>query len=361
MIYGDINDSYRQTAELLKRVRYQWQGGTPHRTLQENTEKEGSDLIHFLEEKATHILRENGFNENGVYQGPEAFGTSPLVTLQEKAIAEVIAKCSRHEPEDILKNPVPYEDPQHAVNISADDVSVKKQEETRQNTPKPGKREFVHNSVIHVSKGDQSYTLNSSSIKSVLCFLIAFLFHNKLLGNRLQFFTDGHKTLNQTILKHFKWFKNIGIILDWYHLTKKVKEQLSLGMKGRVVRNQLLKRVLPLLWYGLTDKAIDLLRETDSHDIKNQAAMNKLIQYLLRNKPYIPCYVVRKKLGLCNSSSIGEKMNDLLVSKRQKHNGMSWSKDGSVALATVTALKVNQEYSNWFEKRELDFNLAKAA
>lgn len=62
-----------------------------------------------------------------------------------------------------------------------------------------------------------------------------------------------------------------------------------------------------------------------------------------------------------DSSSIGEKMNDLLVSERQQHNGMSWSKDGSVALASITALKVNQEYSNWFEKGELDFKLAEAA
>ena len=95
--------------------------------------------------------------------------------------------------------------------------------------------------------------------------------------------------------------------------------------------------------------------------IKNQAVIDKLVEYLSRNKPYIPCYAVRKKLKLRNSSSIGEKMNDLLVSERQKHNGMSWSKDGSVALASITALKVNQEYSNWFEKRELDFKLADAA
>ena len=27
------------------------------------------------------------------------------------------------------------------------------------------------------------------------------------------------------------------LILDWYHLEKKCKEQLSIGMKGRDVRN----------------------------------------------------------------------------------------------------------------------------
>jgi len=35
------------------------------------------------------------------------------------------------------------------------------------------------------------------------------------------------------------------------------------------------------------------------------------------------------------------KANDLIVSGRQKDNGMSWSKTGSVTLASLTALKRN--------------------
>jgi hypothetical protein len=54
----------------------------------------------------------------------------------------------------------------------------------------------------------------------------------------------------------------------------------------------------------------------------------------------IPCYALRKAFGLCNSSAIGEKINDLIVSNRQKHNGMSWSKKGSLALASLTAAKL---------------------
>jgi len=55
------------------------------------------------------------------------------------------------------------------------------------------------------------------------------LFHNGLTGDRIQFFTDGHKVLNDAIFKRFSWYKNIGIILDWYHLEKKCKEQLSIA------------------------------------------------------------------------------------------------------------------------------------
>ena len=73
------------------------------------------------------------------------------------------------------------------------------------------------------------------------------------------------------------------------------------------------------------------------------------MSYLFWGKPY----AVRKRLGLRNSSNIGEKMNDLLVSDRQKHNGMSWSPGGSIALAALEALKRNHEYEHWFEFHEI--------
>lgn len=66
---------------------------------------------------------------------------------------------------------------------------------------------------------------------------------------------------------------------------------------------------------------------------------------------------MRKYLGLRNSSNLGEKSNDLLVSARQKHNGMSWSKMGSAALAAITALVYNKEYLTWFRTGELNFRL----
>lgn len=83
----------------------------------------------------------------------------------------------------------------------------------------------------------------------------------------------------------------------------------------------------------------------------------KLIDYLERNKDMIPCYALRKSLGLKNSSAIGEKMNDVIVSSHQKHNGMSWSKPGSLSLATLTSLKINNETQKWLEERELNYRL----
>ena len=141
-------------------------------------------------------------------------------------------------------------------------------------------------------------------------------------------------------------------------LGKKCKEHLSLSLKGRIIRNAILDKLMPLLWYGSTDLAVVYLEGIAKDSIKNMVAFEKLIAYLNRNKSYIPCYAVRKELGLCNSSAIGEKMNDLVVSERQKHNGMSWSKSGSLSLATITALKRNKENDKWFKEKEFVFKLA---
>ena len=52
-----------------------------------------------------------------------------------------------------------------------------------------------------------------------------------------------------------------------------------------------------------------------------------------------------------------KKQNDLVVSERQKHNGMSWSKDGSVSLACLATIKRNKEYKKWFETGDLELKL----
>ncbi len=82
------------------------------------------------------------------------------------------------------------------------------------------------------------------------------------------------------------------------------------------------------------------------------------MEYLAKNRLMIPAYAVRRELGLRNSSNRGEKANDLIVADRQKHNGRSWSQSGSLALASVTALKQNQEYQKWFQEGQIEFELA---
>jgi len=44
-----------------------------------------------------------------------------------------------------------------------------------------------------------------------------------------------------------------------------------------------------------------------------------------------------------------------VVAFRQKHNGMSWSYDGSGSLASVTALAKNGESSIWTREGKIPF------
>ena len=133
---------------------------------------------------------------------------------------------------------------------------------------------------------------------------------------------------------------NIGIISDWHRLGKKCGELPSQAMNGRKLRNEVLNKLKPSLRYGLADKATDLPPGIPERNIKSPLSLEKLIAYPERNRPYIPCRAARKELGLCNSSAVGEKANDLIVSDRQKHNGMSRTEKGTAAPAAITALKI---------------------
>jgi hypothetical protein len=363
LVYGSTEESYRKTSNLINRVRHQ-EDATPSRTLRENTEHEGHQIMRHMEQRAVEILHEHGFTTDGAPTDTAVDRSEQvLVTLPLAQVEQAVQACAP-EPEWVeamVNNPVAYEDPAQSTQVSLDDVNVKRQKATRKGAQEPEpKRKYVHNTIAHLAHAGASYILNGNGIVGVLRLLLAFLLHNHLLPYNLIFFVDGQRTLYTAILRAFAWLQPVQIILDWYHLEKRCKEQLSLALNGRVIRNTLLEQLRPCLWHGCVDRAIALLQAVEPTKIKNQEALDTLIGYLERNRPYLPCYAVRKRLGLRNSSNLGEKANDLLVSDRQKHNGMSWSKPGSVALAALTALVRNREYKRWFQTGTLSFSFSPA-
>jgi len=358
LAYGTTEESYRQAAALINRVRHQ-PGATPSRTLRENTEAEGRQVMAYLEQRATNILQEHGFTAEGAPAEAAGDRVQPtLVTLSPERVERAVQACAP-EPEwaaEMARNPVPYEDPTCSTHVSLDDVGVKGQKATRKKSEASRQEpKRVYNTIAHIAHAGQSYILTGQGVARVLRLVLAFLLHNQLLKHNLLFFVDGQRTLYTAILAAFPWLKALQIVLDWFHLEKRCKEELSRALKGREIRNGLLEELLPCLWHGCVDRAIARLRAVEPIHIKDEKALSDLIGYLERNRPYIPCYSVRKQLGLPNSSNRGEKANDLVVSARQKHNGMSWSKPGSVALAAVTALVRNGEYKCWFQTGTLSF------
>ena len=370
-LYGVTEDSYRHTSRRLNRLRHQSdRDGTPSRTLQAQAEREGTRLQHALDQKATQILNAAQVSEqDGTVIVPSLPPVSQPLTMPQDRVNDAIETCQKSLKHsfDLRSNPMLYEAPDMTVNITVDDVGVKRQKaERRSSASEPASsspdqstttRKYAHTTVVHLEQMGWTYVLAGRGMAHVLRLVMACLFSNGLEGFHLQFFTDGYGILHEAIRRSFSWYPNVVIVLDWYHLLKKCQMQLSLACDGRDHRNTVLKELLPLLWYGQLDKAITFIQGLEAQHIKNAEALTKLIGYFERNREHIPCYAVRKVLGLRNSSQIGEKMNDLLVSNRQKHRGMSWSQSGSVSLAVLAALKRNGEHAQWFDEGEIDFKL----
>jgi hypothetical protein len=368
-IRGVTEQSCRKTTTLFNRIRHQ-PDATASTTLRKSAEREGTRIVACLERTTTRILHQEGFTETGQPLAQNPLWAQAPVECSPDVVKTAIDACqlTADERAEVERNPVLYEQPTETVNISIDDVVVKQQKrhrargddaaEGREGDPAPSGRKYVHQTVAHVHHQDQTYGITGQGVLVVLRIVLAYLLNNALLGCRLQFFVDGQKTLQAAILRAFAWMNNMGIILDWYHLEDKCARQLSLAMKGTSLRNEALTKLSTLLWFGRVDSAITLLRNLPTPDLKKPDEIRILIGYLERHRPYIPCYDVRKRLGLRNSSNRGEKLNDLLVSHRQKHKGMSWSVTGSSAVAALEALKRNNEYQHWFEYHEIQLKPA---
>ena len=408
------DESFRKSAKKINRVlRRDEKDAVQYRTIDNMIEREGERIQEYMSEKAEEILKNHGFTAEGrlvssskeirseIFDGDmggvQSSGTTeeqsteedpknievnhfdankghdPKIepyTITEEVINQVIEEINAGKGEDLQIElsdlHETFEDPACIkANISLDDVLSKKQKESnrKKNAPSKEKNEFIKNTVAHLQNGEQAtYLLNAACIEKILILVLAFLLENGLhtSGGQLIFFIDGAADLRSGIQSLFLGLWSFKIILDWFHLEKKCKERLSMAMRGKLIRNKVLAYITQLLWYGKVEAAIAYLQDLNKDDIKNQDEIKRLIGYLERNRSFIPCYVLRQKLGLRVSSNQGEKANDLVVSSRQKNNGMSWSASGSNSLASVTTVHLNNEYSNWLLNHDIAFHFKKA-
>lgn len=366
------NNSYRVSADMMSRVlRQQNPDGSKktisYRTLDDRVIKEAMDINKSEQEMAKQILEQHDINqETGI---PESVsGRTSIATDGSKIdLCVVESKISDHnasqkDEQRMIKLEElrdTFEDPENTTYVAMDDVTVPRQKEEGRitNPPKRKVKQRVKNTVVCVFQGLGKYYLSATGVPQVLFILMAFLLNNNLLaGKSLVFLVDGAEDIRNGIIKFFSW-RSYTVILDWFHIRKKFRERLSMAIKGKKVKKEILKNSIGLVWLGKVKEAIEYLRNIAEENIKNQEELDKLIAYLERNKKFIPCYALRKKLRLPNSSNRVEKANDLIVAQRQKCNGMSWSKVGSPALAKLTTLFLNGENENWFVNRKLNFKL----
>ena len=345
-----VDSSVRRATSRLNRIRNE-EFGVGATTYRNTIEREGQKIQTLIEEKCDKILKDNGFTENGGDIEWNKINPVEAKYIDAKVVSEAAASLniSDYEASD-------YELPENTVNVSIDEVCVKRQTEMRPKDDKKEQRKRVDNAIIHIENDKGIYILNGSSIIGIMKLLIGFLVGNGLMWRQIVVFADGARKIHDAVHDMLGYAK-VKIIMDWYHLDKKCREYLSMGVKGSKIRNEILGELLPLLWFGNVDGAIAMLQGIAPQKVKEPQKLADLSEYFERIRPYVPCYALRERLGLRNSSNRGEKANDLVVSNRQKHNGMAWSDDGSTAFASVSAAVFNGELLNWLHQRNIFFNM----
>jgi len=152
--------------------------------------------------------------------------------------------------------------------------------------------------------------------------------------------TDGAKDIRMDFLSIFGI--TIIIILDWYHLGKKIKDLMSMIACNKADKQIYVNYVRKHCWEGEVDKAIVYLQTNVK--TKNEVKLNELIGYLEKHKSEIINYKKRKKCGKPIGSGRMECGVNQIVGDRQKNKKMSWSQKGSKALAILEVQQLNNKW-----------------
>jgi hypothetical protein len=157
--------------------------------------------------------------------------------------------------------------------------------------------------------------------------------------------TDGAKAIRTRLQAIFG--TAVVLILDWYHLCRKLRSFLSMIAFNKAERSMYLKFLLSQLWQGKTTVVLEYLK----HQVvpRNQDKLQELIGYLERHQSEIIDYNRRSRAGKTIGSGRMEKGVDLVVGHRQKNKGMSWRPQGSKALSLLRIAELNGQWSQlWF-------------
>ena len=206
---------------------------------------------------------------------------------------------------------------------------------------RPQKRRFLELETAYVRTAN-GYRYLSGNLALVLPQLFLLL---RLCGGgvstKVTLLGDGARWISRFFQDHLADWSGASLILDWYHCHKKCYDLTSLICYGRKAKAQLLALLLPQLWRGQVTEALDILEEYRPKT-KNLEKLDELITYLDNRRPYLPnyreCRAQRHYIG----SAHVEKANDLIVARRQKHQGMHWSEQTSDALAALRTLLLNE-------------------
>jgi hypothetical protein len=159
--------------------------------------------------------------------------------------------------------------------------------------------------------------------------------------------TDGAKDIRTRLLAIFGIV--VTIILDWYHLCKKVRELMSMIACNKEEKITHMRELFYYLWRGMANEAIEYLKQEVT--ARHKQKLRELITYLEKHKAEIIDYRSRQKAGKTIGSGRMEKGVDQVIGYRQKKKGMSWSKKGSKSLGILKVAELNNRWKEiWFSE-----------
>lgn len=146
------------------------------------------------------------------------------------------------------------------------------------------------------------------------------------------------------------------VILDWYHLGKKLRELMSMIAANKTDKERHLAAMLGWLWDGEVERVLDYLR-TDVA-VRNADKHRELLGYLQKHRHELIDYGARQAAGKPIGSGRMEKGVDQVIGHRQKKKGMAWSAKGSKALAVLKVVELNGRWQQLWFPEEMDSRAA---
>ena len=282
-------------------------------------------------------------------------------------------------------------------NIIVDAVCTKKQKDTRAQPSIDPKEPYlwVYNLVLFVPGYAPCY-LTYETLDGVLRQARFVLRNTGMLDEgKLVAIIDGARELQYGIERIFRGLEGKQIVLDCWHLRKKLKEHMSMALDGTpeekrkfvgyicrlIADNQAhvaLARLkeIQLITTGNEQELIELVgnevvaenlinyvKQQKFPAIKRLAPFERVLEYLVSKgqRNMLSGYSLRRKIGLKTSSAPSECANRYTISMRQKGIGASWTKTGiHMSLANLAMLYLNKWDKIWFRYKSINFKLTSA-
>jgi hypothetical protein len=294
-----------------------------------------------------------------------------VVNKAQEISRKWLSEIESNEPEIAIAATVDiYDSCTKEILLFDDGIGVKKQEETRskktdkvmtesKSPEQKQKRKTVITDVVllQTPKGSFEYLTNPIdaqgqpviSLEEMIKYKLKSYYKNSDKPLPIVAITDGASSIRKRLQSPSH--QGITLILDWYHLCKKLREFLSMISRNKAEKIDHSKFLFFHLWRGKINEVLTYLKTEIK--ARNQEKLSELITYITKHESEIINYELRRQTGKTIGSGRMEKGVDLVIGNRQKHKAMSWSCLGSRALAILKVTEYNGQWrQSWLTPME---------